>query len=95
MKWKDQILVKGSTFMAYDHEVSPTFRDLIQPLSAVEAQEIKTEKKVLTDPFMERKAGAWWDVYGWEGEKVNGKSLKKEAAETLLQETIENKPTEE
>ena len=91
LKWKGQVLLNGSTFLAYDHEISPTFRDIIHPVSEVEKKELPA---IVTEPFIERKPGAWFDVYGWDGEKVNDRNLRKEDAEKLL-EIVKNKKPQE
>ena len=90
-----QIIKPGQIFSAYPEEISPAFRNMVQPLTG-NAQ--FTEKAVAPEPTPinvvkpvytiqpKGKSIVWFDVVDEKGKILNEKSLKKEVAEKLVED---------
>lgn len=90
-----QLIKPGQIFEAYPEEISPAFRNMVQPISGnttfpekvevIEPAPVNVVKTVYTiQP--KGKTNLWFDVVDPEGKIINEKSLKKEVAEKLVED---------
>ncbi len=100
-KFNGRTILKGGTFEAYPSQIPEGFSDLVERIEIPETDMsvFKSKKpkpgqvlqppapviENLSEPRMERRTGAWWDVYDMKGEKVNSRALRKEDADKVLE----------
>ncbi len=87
----NRIIKPNQTFEAYPEEISPSFRNLIIPVSA-DASFAKstprepTPEEVVKEKYTVKPRGeskVWFDVIDSNGKVLNEKALKKETADQL------------
>jgi len=76
--FQGQKLQFGDIFYADEKEIPAGHRDLFVPVNPEEGTK---------EPYMERFAGAWWNVFDGSGTVINDRGLRKEDAEKLLKLT--------
>jgi hypothetical protein len=92
-KWKNigygsfrffkKTIYPGQVFEAEEKEIPKNFRDVIVRIEAI-TPEMDKLHPTIQKPYMKRRAGAWYDVYDYEGNLVNERGINKKDAEKLL-----------
>jgi len=82
-----KIIKPNQVFLAYPHEISEAFRDVVTPLDSntfVKEEEKKVDSKKHEYILKARGVGGWYDVIDSNGKVKNEKALKREAALALI-----------
>ena len=96
LRMNGKIIKPGEIFYAYPDQIPTTFKDIIIPLDdTVEAREERQVKETIAPKVNvvkheyslqnKGKSTLWWDVVDSNGKVINEKGLKKEDAESLIE----------
>jgi hypothetical protein len=77
----------GEVFRAYPKDIPDAFKDQIVALedSAVEKEETEVQKPD-SGYQLQHRGASWWNVIDKYGKQINDKALKKDDAQTLIEE---------